>query len=88
MNRRVEHPRDGETDDVGAAFTPDWSAPMTWSVCIADGCRTRVDPRDHNHRCPEHRRQPIDLARVRQLVDAGRRRSAADVARRRYPDDC
>jgi hypothetical protein len=59
---------------------------MTWSICVAEGCRKRVDPRDHNHRCPEHRRHAVDLERVRQLVAAGRRQGAAEAYRRRYPD--
>jgi hypothetical protein len=59
---------------------------MTWHRCLEPGCTERVDPRDHNHRCPEHRRRPVDLTRVRELVETGRRRGAADAYRRRYPD--
>lgn len=85
-NHRVEHARDGQNGDVGATIDRSHWAPMTWAVCITDGCRERVDPWDRNHRCPEHRARPVDLERVRELVDAGRRRGAADAYRRRYPD--
>lgn len=86
LNPRVEHASGGENDDVGAYWAPDHWAPMTWARCITDGCTTRVDPWDRNHRCLEHRSAPVDLERVRQLVDAGRRQAAALEYRRRYPD--
>ena len=76
----------GNDEHVGAAFTPDWHAHLTWHRCIAPDCTERVDPRDHNHRCPKHRRERADLTRIRQLVESGRRKGAADAYRRQYPD--
>jgi len=76
----TEHVRDvtGNDGDVRYDGLPLHDAPMTWRTCIAEGCTVRVDPRDHNHRCPRHRAKPVDLDRVHAIVrehrDAERRK--------------
>lgn len=40
---------------VGVTHQPDHFGPMTWHRCIAPNCQARVDPWDHNTRCPQHR---------------------------------
>jgi hypothetical protein len=87
VNRRLEHPSGGQTDNVGATFHPDHWAPLTWYRCITEGCAERVDPWDHSTRCTHHRAQAVaDLERIRTLVDAGRRRGGAEAHDRRYSD--
>lgn len=56
MNRRAEQARDGENGDV--SHFPDHWGPMTWHRCVTPGCDARVDPWDHNTRCPTHRPPP------------------------------
>ena len=53
----IERARDlvGNDEVMGATHWPDHFAPMTWHQCMAAGCDTRVDPWDHNIRCPDHR---------------------------------
>ena len=63
----------GNDEHVGI-YWPDHFAPMTWLECLEADCHTRVDPWDHQTRCPEHRHHHAeDLMRVRELVAAGRR---------------
>lgn len=77
----IEHPR-GHNDDVGATFWPDHYAPLTWPRCVTSGCDERVDPWDHNTRCPIHRaddaaaRYAARLETVRAAVERGRRQTS------------
>lgn len=56
MNLRLEQARGGET--MGVSHWPDHWGEQTWHRCIAPGCSQRVDPWDHNTRCPDHRPPP------------------------------
>lgn len=90
----IERARDEgwQTDEVRLAGppTPDITAPLTWRQCIAEQCGARVDPRDRNNRCPEHRSEDVDLERVRAIVEANRevgRRLAGHLAYARAVGD-
>jgi hypothetical protein len=84
----IERTRDesGQTCEVRTAGppTPDITAPMTWRRCIAEGCDERIDPRDRNTRCPEHRRQAVNLERVRAIVEVNREAAARIRGRAAY----
>lgn len=49
-----------ELGNVGVPAPPADPAPAPdrWPECITPGCRTRVDPWDHNSRCSRHRLAP------------------------------
>jgi hypothetical protein len=75
-----------QTDDVRVTGppTPDITAPLTWRQCIAEGCDTRVDPRDQSTRCPTHRTELVDLERIREIVEVNRRAAAHVAGLRAY----
>ncbi len=58
----VERVRDGETGGMREDALHSHWAPMTWPVCVTEGCAVRVDPWDHNTRCSRHR--PADPDQV------------------------